>query len=137
MIALLVGLIKGACIGGLIGYGAFALHLDGGLHWLSYGLVGLMVGLLVGRPFWSHLRDRGSTIWTPILKGLFGYGVTVGLYALVAKVWGGFELTIAEQSRLIYDWQPIFGAVIGAVYGVFVEVDDAVPPAKADDKKKA
>lgn len=104
-----------------------SMDLVGGFHWLSYGVIGLVVGLFVGRPLWSHLRDRGSTLWTPVLKGLVGYGFAVGVYALVAKAWGGFELSIAEEARWIYDWQPLFGAAVGALYGAFVEVDDAAP----------
>jgi hypothetical protein len=129
-------LLKGAIVGGALGYGAMALHMSGGFHWLTYGVIGLVVGLLVGRPLWSHLRDRSSTVFTPILKGLVGYGFAVGIYALVAKAWGGFDLQIAEETRNIFDWQPIFGGVVGALYGAFVEVDDAEPK-KADraDKK--
>lgn len=134
MLRLILGLVKGAVIGGAVGYGAYALDLRGGFHWLTYGAVGALVGLLVGRPFWSHIRDKGSTAWTAILKGIFGYGVGVGLYALVAKAWGGFDLSIAEESRNVIDWQFALGGAIGALYGAFVEVDDApeAPAPKAD-----
>lgn len=125
VLRILLGLLKGAVIGGGIGYAAFALDLRGGMHWLSYGLVGALVGLLVGKPFWAHLRERGATIFTPILKAIVGYGIAVGLYAIVAKAWGGFDLTIADESRNIYDWQHIMGAAIGGLYGAFVELDDA------------
>ncbi len=103
------------------------------MNWLSYGLVGAAVGLLVGKPFWAHLRAKGGTIFTPILKTIFGYGIAVGIYALVAKVWGGFDLEIAEETRNVYDWQYIMAPAIGALYGAFVELDDAsdaAPPAK-------
>lgn len=125
MLRLLLGLFKGGLIGGAIGYAAYALNLDGGMHWLSYGLIGLAIGFLVGKPFWGHLRDRGGTIFTPIIKGIVGYGITVGIYALVAKAWGGFDLELAEETRKIYNWQPIFGAFVGMLYGAFVELDDA------------
>lgn len=120
-----MGLLKGAVIGGGVGYAAFALNLRGGMHWVSYGLVGAMVGLLVGKPFWAHMRERGSTFVTPVLKAIVGYGIAVGLFAIVAKAWGGFDLEIADESRRIYDWQHIMGAAVGAVYGAFVELDDA------------
>ena len=48
MLKLLLGLLKGAVVGGLIGLGAFKLDLDGGLHWLTYGLAGALVGLIAG-----------------------------------------------------------------------------------------
>jgi len=137
VLRLVLGLIKGIVIGSAVGYGAFAAGLAGGWNWLTYGLIGALVGLLVGRPLWKHLRDKKSTVWTPVLKGAFGFGVAVGLYALVAKVWGGFELTLEpliSSPRNIIDIPFVLGAVIGGVYGAFVEADDA-ESASADAKK--
>ena len=127
MIRLLLGLIKGASIGALVGYGAYSVGMSGGFHWLTYGLVGVIVGLLVGRPVWSHLRDPKSTFVVPILKSVFGYGLCVGIYALVAKVWGAFDLSLMDETHNLTDWQFIFGAVVGGLYGAFVELDDAAP----------
>lgn len=131
---LILGLIKGAIVGGAVGFGAYSLNMTGGFHWLTYGLVGALVGLFVGRPIWSHLMDKKSTIVTSVLKGIFGFGVGVGLYAIVAKVWGGFDLTLGEQERNLYDWQFILGGIIGALYGAFIEVDDAAPKGGAAKK---
>ena len=125
MLRLFLGLVKGLVIGGAVGYGAYYLGLVGVFHWLTYGAVGALVGLLVGRPVWSHLFDKSSTMWTALLKGIFGFGIGVGLFALVAKVWGGFDLTIASETHPLYDWQFVLGGAIGALYGAFVEVDDA------------
>jgi hypothetical protein len=132
LVKLLLGLVKGLVIGGALGYGAYALGLDGGFNWVTYGLVGAFVGLLVGRPIWSHVLDRSSTSWVSVLKALFGFGVGCGIYALVAKVWGGAAVALNGESRLVQDWQPLFGGALGAVYGAFVELDDA-----SDDKAKA
>jgi hypothetical protein len=129
---LLIGMLKGLVIGGALGYGAYALELDGGFHWLTYGLVGLFVGLIAGRPLWSLIMDKNSTFLVGAIKGLFGFGVGVGLYALFAKAWGGFEISLGEETRWLHDWQFILGGVIGALYGGFVELDDAV-----DDKARA
>lgn len=129
---LIFGLIKGGVIGGAVGYGAYAAGLDGGFNWVTYGLVGTLVGLLVGRPVWSHLADDKSTAVTSIIKAVFGYGVCVGLYALVAKVWGGFDFSIAalsDEPRNLSDWTFILGAAIGGLYGAWVEADDASPAA--------
>lgn len=134
MLRLVLGLLKGAVIGGGIGYGAYAASLVGGWNWLTYGLIGAFVGLLVGRPVWRHLADKSSTIWTPVLKGIFGYGVAVGIYALVAKVWGGFEINISGTATNIINLPFALGGAIGALYGAFVEVDDA--DSKKSDKKK-
>jgi hypothetical protein len=137
-VRLVLGLIKGTVIGGLLGLAAYQLGWTGGLHWLTYGLVGFMVGLLVGRPIWSHLIDKNSTVVVSVLKGIVGYGIGIGIYALVAKAWGGggdFQL-MGEGERVIYDWQPLFGAIVGAIYGAWVEVDDA-PPAEPKAKTGA
>ncbi|HLU68989.1 MAG TPA: hypothetical protein VKZ63_22055 [Kofleriaceae bacterium] len=137
MLRLLLGLIKGLAIGGAVGYGAYTLDLGGGFHWVTYGLVGALVGLLVGRPFWSHLLDKSSTTWTAVLKGIFGFGVGAGLYALVAKAWGGFDLSLMEETRRVQDWQFVLGGAIGALYGAFVEVDDAPRPKAAAEAEAA
>jgi hypothetical protein len=139
VLRLLLGLLKGLVIGGAVGYGAHYLGLSGVFHWITYGVIGALVGFLVGRPIWSHLFDKSSTMWTALIKGIVGYGVGVGLFALAAKVWGGFDLTLpapfamggAEETRILHDWQFVLGGAIGALYGAFVEVDDApARPAK-------
>ena len=129
MVKLLVGLIKGAIIGGAVGYGAYALQLSGGFNWLTYGAIGALVGLICGRPLWSLLCDKNATNVIAILKAAFGFGVGCGLYAIVAKAWGGGYLMIADHNA--FDWQPTLGGAIGAIYGGFVELDDAI----GDDSK--
>ncbi len=123
MTKLLVGLLKGAVIGGAVGYGAYALLTVTGFSngFLTFGVVGMLVGLLVGRPLWSLIRDKSATSWVGILKGAFGFGVGCGLYALIAKAWN-------PQMELVghpVQWSPFLGGAIGAIYGAFVEVDDA------------
>ncbi|ACY14685.1 hypothetical protein [Haliangium ochraceum] len=132
---LILGLIKGLIIGGLVGFGAYEMGMSGGWNWVTYGVVGALVGLLVGRPIWSHLLDKNSTVVVAVLKGVVGYGIGVGLYALVAKVWGGMDLAIEplSESRNIYNWQFLMGAAIGGVYGAWVELDDAPAKAAADE----
>lgn len=135
---LILGLIKGIIIGGAVGYGAYYLGMGGTWHWVTYGLVGALVGLLVGRPFWSHLFDKNSTVVVALLKGIVGYAIGAGLYAVVAKIWGGMDLEIAPlgETRNLYDWQFLLGAAIGGVYGAWVELDDA-PSKQASPHKKA
>src|SRR6187549_1156070 len=60
VLRLLIGLVKGAVVGGAVGYGAYYLGLGGAFHWITYGVIGALVGLLCGRPFWSHLLDKSS-----------------------------------------------------------------------------
>ncbi len=131
MVRLLLGLLKGAVVGAALGFGAEQLGLGGGWGYLVYGLVGFVVGLVVGRPVWSHLLDKQSTVWTAVLKGLFGFGVGAGLYALAHKVLGDPMLAVAGQARPLTGWTYVFGGIVGAIYGAWVELDDAPP---ASDK---
>ena len=129
MIKLLVGILKGAVIGGALGYGAFALGQATGFGnpWLTYGLIGAIVGLFVGKPIWSLIKDPNGTAWIAILKSAFGFGIGCGLYALLVKAWGP---NIEVSGYNIFTWSPTLGGMIGAVYGGFVELDDAI----GDDK---
>jgi len=132
VVKLLVGILKGAVIGGALGYGAYALGEATGFAnpWLTYGLIGAIVGLFVGRPIWSLIRDKNSTTVISILKSAFGFGIGCGIYALVVKAIGP-ELAIASIPN-VFDWPPTMGGAIGAVYGGFVELDDAI----GDDSSK-
>jgi len=127
-VKLLVGLLKGAVIGAAIGYGAHAANLD--LVWLACGLTGAFVGLLVGRPIWSMIRDKNATTWISVIKAAVGFGVGVGLWAIVAKAWSPSAVMIGGYNVL--GWAPTLAGAIGAVYGGFVELDDSL-----DDKAAA
>jgi hypothetical protein len=134
VIKLVVGILKGAVIGGAVGYGAYALYNATGFAnpWLTYGAIGAIVGLIAGRSIWSLIRDKNATTWVAILKAAFGFGVGCGLYAIIAKAWHPTaQILIAGEN--IFTWQVTLGGAIGAVYGGFVELDDAI----GDDKKPA
>jgi hypothetical protein len=135
VIKLVVGILKGAVIGGAVGYGAWALENAMGFSspWLTYGVIGAIVGLIAGRSIWSLIRDKNATTWVGILKAAFGFGVGCGLYALLAKVWNPSAVTavISGATVNLFAWPVTVGAAIGAVYGGFVELDDAI----GDDKK--
>lgn len=135
MIKLLVGILKGAVIGGAVGYGAFALAeaTEFANPWLTFGLIGALVGLLVGKPIWSLIRDKDQTSWIAVLKAAFGFGVGCGLYALVSKV---IEPSLMIAGKDVFAWQPTLGGAIGAVYGGFVELDDAIGDDKGAAAKK-
>lgn len=136
---LVVGILKGAIIGGALGYGAFALADATGLSspWLTYGAIGALVGLIAGRPIWSLIRDKNATTWVSILKSAVGFGVGCGLYALVARVWNPSPVLV--QGYDIFSWPVTLGGAIGALYGGFVELDDAIGDDKSrkDDRKAA
>jgi hypothetical protein len=131
VVKLVVGLLKGAVIGGAVGYGAYALLNATGFSngFLTYGVVGMLVGLLVGRPLWSLIRDKSSTTWVGVIKAMVGFGIGCGLYAIVAKAWAPAPMNVGGYN--LFGWQPFLGGMIGAVYGAFVELDDA----SGDDAK--
>ncbi len=126
MVKLLVGLLKGAVIGGAIGFGAYELALNTGFGnpWLTFGLIGALVGLLAGRPIWALLKDPSQTNIIAVLKAAFGFGVGCGLYALVAKAWNPAPMMVGGFD--IFHWPVSVGGAIGAVYGGFVELDESI-----------
>ncbi len=122
----LLGLIKGGLIGAAFGYGAFRAGIStGGIAIGVYGAVGAVVGLVCGRPLWRH-----DTIWTPILKAVFGFGLGVGV-AFAARKWlGGVHLPVSVipgSAEHAFPGVPtLMGPAVGIVYGVLVEIDDAI-----------
>lgn len=137
MLRVLLGIIKGGVIGAAVGFGATRLGFGaGGSSWLVYGTVGLVVGLVCGRAIWKQ-----DTVWTPILKGVFGAGIAMGLNWVAHKALGGMVLPVAlppefaaPNARLV-DVPLALGPVIGIIYGIFVEVDDG--GARKEDAKAA
>ena len=71
-----MGILKGAVIGAAMGYGAFALHQATGFDspWVTYGVIGAVVGLIAGRSIWSLFRDKNSTSWIGIVRAVVGFG---------------------------------------------------------------
>jgi len=132
VVKLLVGLLKGAVIGAAIGYGAHAANLD--LVWLACGLTGAFVGLLVGRPIWSLVKDKNATSWIGVIKAAFGFGVGVGLWAIVAKAWSPAPMMVSGYN--VFGWAPSLAGAIGAVYGGFVEFDDSLDDKAAEKSAK-
>ncbi|MDB4961715.1 MAG: hypothetical protein JWP01_1714 [Myxococcales bacterium] len=132
MIKLLVGILKGAVIGGALGYGAHALAKSTGFDnpWLTFGLIGAIVGLFVGKPIWTLVRDKNATTWIAVIKSAFGVGIGIGLYALVTRA---IQPVWEIEGYNVFTWYPTLGGAIGAVYGGFVELDDAI----GDDKTAA
>jgi hypothetical protein len=129
-VRLISGLLKGGIIGGALGFGF--MHLPGlaqlgFVHYLLYGVIGALVGFIAGRPFWRH-----ETLWTPIVKAVVGFGICLGLYALVVKVFGDPKLSFVGLNASASAVPYALGAAIGIVYGVFVEIDDG---GKADKEK--
>jgi hypothetical protein len=137
----IIGLIKGAIVGGAVGFGLLHLGWTGGvMAYLACALVGAVVGVVAGQAPW-----RASTIWTPVLKMIFGAGIGVGLCAIGFKLLPNPEFHAGSLGILSLHSGPVLAPLIGVLYGVFVEVDDggtkkAPPspeaPADAPPKKK-
>jgi hypothetical protein len=130
MLRLLLGILKGALVGGAVGFGAWKAGLGGGVTgWLVYGAIGFLVGIVCGKPLW-----RQETLWTPVLKGLFGVLIALGLTWIGRKFLGGFSLPLPQSLGLpegpVVSTPVLFGPLVGIVYGIFVEVDDGERKAK-------
>jgi hypothetical protein len=135
MLRLVLGVLKGAIVGAAVGYGAWKLGLGGALGFVVYGLVGALVGVVCGKPLW-----RQETLFTPLLKSIFGFAVGVGLFFGARKILGGMHLAIATglgaPDRPLIEVPFLLAPLIGLIYGAFVEVDDgsgskpAAPPPK-------
>jgi hypothetical protein len=126
MLRVVLGLLKGGLVGAGIGFLAWKLGVGGGAAALiAYGLVGALAGVVAGRPPW-----RQETFWTSLLKGIFGFGVGVALYFGARKLLGGMHLAFATgmgaPDRPLVEIPFLLGPVIGAIWGILVEVDDGV-----------
>jgi hypothetical protein len=125
MLRLVLGVLKGAIVGAAVGAGAWKLGLAGGaLAFVAYGFVGALVGVVCGKPLW-----RQETLFTPLLKAIFGFAIGAGLYYGARKVFGGAHLALATgfgaPDRPFIEVPFLVGPLIGLIYGAFVEVDDS------------
>lgn len=136
----LFGLIKGLVVGGAFGYCLLKLgNPSGFLVYLCCGIVGAVVGLFCGRVPW-----QAETIWTPVLKMVFGLGMGMGMYAIGHRFMPGMSLTIQGLTEAVpLSSGAVLAPLVGGLYGLFVEVDDggssstAALPAKSKSSKSA
>ena len=113
-------------MGAAVGVGALKLGIAGGfLAVVAYALIGGLTGIVAGRPPW-----RQETVWTTALKGIFGALVGGGLYWVARKVLGGAHLAMVGRlglpDRPLVELPALLGPLIGAVWGIFVEIDDGI-----------
>jgi hypothetical protein len=125
MVRVLLGIIKGGVVGAAVGFAATRVGFGAGAAaWLVYGLIGFLVGIVCGKAIWRH-----DTLVTPLLKGIFGFLLGMGLYWLAGKTLGGVPSPVAipgfvSTSDKIAAVPLLLGPIIGILYGIFVEVDD-------------
>jgi hypothetical protein len=140
MLRVVLGLLKGGLVGAGIGALAFKLGVTSGLPaFVAYGLVGGLVGIVAGRPPW-----RQETMWTSLLKGIFGFGIGLLLYWGAHKLLGGVPASFAAglglgvpAGKALVDVPFLLGPAIGALWGILVEIDDSAgskPSGKAGSK---
>jgi hypothetical protein len=120
MLRVILGLIKGAVVGGAVGYGLLQLGWTSGLlAYLACAVVGAIVGVVAGRAPW-----RAETIWTPVVKMIVGSAIGVGLCAIGFKLLPNPSFHVNGLGSLELHSGPVLAPLIGALYGIFVEVDD-------------
>jgi hypothetical protein len=137
MLRVLLGILKGGVVGAAVGLAAMQVKFGTGASaWLVYGLIGFLVGIVCGKAIWRH-----DTLVTPLLKGIFGFLLGMGLYWLAGKALGGVSSPFAiapyfTTSDKIASVPLLLGPVIGILYGIFVEVDDGERKKAAADAGK-
>ncbi len=120
MVRVIVGLIKGAIVGGGIAFGLLKLGLGAPIFaYLACALVGALVGVVAGRPPW-----KAETIWTPVLKMVVGAGIGAGLCALGLRVLPAHTFNVSGLGEVALASAPVLSVAVGLIYGLFVELDD-------------
>jgi hypothetical protein len=120
MLRVLIGLIKGLVVGGGVGYGLLRLGVDGVLvTYAGCALVGALVGVVCGRAPW-----RSETIWTPVVKAIVGGLIGLGLAFVGTRFLPEQKLAVQGLGTLDTHGAPLLAVAVGALYGIFVEVDD-------------
>lgn len=83
-----VGLLKGLLVGGLCAYGLYAILPQVMAGWLGYvfaAVVGILVGLIAGKPIWA----KGASIEASLkafVGALLGGGILFGLRYLAVDI---------------------------------------------------
>src|SRR5262245_41818954 len=91
MLRIVVGLIKGALVGGAAAYGLLRAGFTSGVYaYIACVVVGALVGVVAGKPPW-----KSETMWTPIIKLIVGGAVGAGLCAVGLKVMPEFTVQVS------------------------------------------
>jgi hypothetical protein len=126
MLRVIIGLIKGAAVGGLLGYGAWYLSFTGGVAaYLACALAGALVGVIAGRAPW-----KAETIWTPVIKMVVGALIGAGLCFVGFRFLPDPQFKLANVELGLHS-ATILAPAIAILYGIFVEVDDGNSGKKA------
>jgi hypothetical protein len=136
MLRVLLGILKGGIVGGAVGLLATRLGLgDGITGYAVYGVVGFLVGIVCGKAIW-----RQETLWTPVLKGVVGVVVSLGLTWGARKLLGDFKLSFVTElgapDAPVASVPLLLAPLVGIAYGIFVEVDDGDRKGTGSNEKK-
>ncbi len=133
MLRVIIGIIKGAIVGGAVGFGLLKLGWTGGLFaYLACAVVGALVGVVAGKAPW-----KAETIWTPVVKMIVCAGIGVGLCAVGFKLLPDPTFNVAQLGgELHFHSGPVLAPLVGMLYGLFVEVDDGGKAAAEKDKEE-
>ncbi len=119
----IIGLIKGAVVGGLVAFGALKLTTlglpTGAIALIAFAAVGALVGLVAGQPPW-----RAETLWTPALKVIIGVAICVGLGYLGLHFLPLATFHVGGLGQIDLHSGPALALPLALVYGLFVELDD-------------
>ncbi|MCS6912831.1 MAG: hypothetical protein RMK29_11680 [Myxococcales bacterium] len=124
--------LLGLVVGALVGYILLRLGRTEGMYgYLGCAATGAVVGLICGRAPW-----KADTIWTPVLKMVFGMIVGAGLFALGSRFLPPLQITVEGlPGQVGLRGAGILAPVIGLLYGLFVEVDDGGSPERDKNRK--
>jgi hypothetical protein len=120
---LVVGLVIGVLVGGLAGYGLFQIlptAMAGGFGYVFAAVVGVLVGLVAGKPIWAKgaLIEAGLKAF---IGALLGCAILFGLRFL------GFSVpALAGIGEATIGRHPIGSLLsIATVLAVFYEIDNS------------
>jgi len=123
--------VKGVTIGVTLGVWGYTLELSSAWAlYVLYAMVGLLSGLLGGRPPWRHANPI-----PPAAKVVFSVGVCLGITWLGALANGGFG---TPSDRTIVALPEVFAPLLALLCGILLEVDDgeAAPPRQAGARRR-
>lgn len=133
---LLFGIVKGLLVGGLLGFGltqipGFASSLPAWIAYVAAPVVGIIVGLIAGKPIWAE----GGKIEAGLKAGA---GALLGALLMwgVRSLLGGVNLSaLGVQGASLGTYAITSLAIVASTLGAFYDADNTPEP--ADAKKDA
>jgi len=120
---LVLGLVIGVLVGGLAGYGLFQVlptAMAGGLGYVFAAVIGVLVGLVAGKPIWA----KGAQVEAGLKAGI---GALLGCAILFGLRFLGFSVpAVAGMGEAIIGRHPVGSLLaISTLLAVFYEIDNS------------